>query len=550
MVARRDLLDLDWERPLVGGFTPRSYQVAARDAVMADFANGISRCVVSSPTGTGKTEFAFLLGKQFARRMFVFPTIELVEQTVKRARLRWPDATVDLEQGYNKAAGDSDTICASIQSLMSRERYKKFLGKVDLLVIDECHWGFTQTQHRIIMEFVESGAKVVGLSATPYVRGGILSFWEKLSFQYTIRDATDDGYLVPCEITQLRCTEMDLSAFRLGGGSDYNGVELDSILRREAVALEFCEGLARYYGGLCSIGFCHSIGQAEQMREILSARYGIRTSIVHSKMPAEERDRNMQEFFSGKNPVILNVGVLILGFDWPGVRNVFQFKPTASLARYIQQIGRGTRPEPGVVDNPVLDAAGRRAAIAASAKPTFNVYDFTDNCRSHSLVTSVDLYAPEASDEVKERVQRRIEAKKTTVPEIDAIVQEEMEEERKRLAFIHRMEELRRKKLRAAAEFSERRHDPYAPAEIQPKVRRVHMPFGKHKGKPISAVPTPYLEWYRGEGRKGWLLDAVVAELGRRAADRRERAAEAMQRRDRGISQPAQRQPAPDDCPF
>lgn len=563
-MTRRDrMLDLDFGRPLVGGFTPRAYQIAARDAVMADFASGISRCVVSKPTGTGKTETAFLIGQQFERRLFAFPNIELVTQTLERARKRWPDASVDLEQGFNRAAGDSDTICATIQSLMSRGRYKKFLGKVDLLVIDECHWGFTNTQHKIIMEFVESGTKVVGLSATPYVKGGILSFWEKLSFQYSIRDATEDGYLVPCEITQLRCKEMDLSAFKLKGSSDYNGIELDSILMREKVALEFCEGVARYYNGQCSIGFCHSIGQAEQMREILTARYGIKTAIVHSKMPPEDRDANMQSFFSGESPVILNVGVLILGFDWPGVRNVFSFKPTASIARYIQVCGRGTRPEPGVIDNPVLDASGRRAAIAASSKPTFNMFDFTDNCRTHSLMTSVDMYAPEATAEVKEQVQRRIEGKKVTVPQIDEIVKEEMEEERKRLAFVHRMEEMRRAKLKARAEFSETKRDPYAPPDYarEARKRQAYMPFGKHKGKPISAVPTEYLEWYRGEGRKGWVLDAVVEELGRRVQERRARAQAAIQRRDQpqqGSSHPSAEiarhrgsaAPVPDDFPF
>lgn len=543
----RDLFDavfdeLDRKRPLAGGFHPRAYQTAACNAVLGDFASGVARCVVNIPTGCGKTEVMFLIGEKFrernenARTLIICPSIDLTHQTLDRARRRWPGATPDLEQSFNKAAGDSDVICASVQSLMSRDRYKKFVGKVDLVCVDECHWGFSPKQHAILTEFVSGGARVVGFSATPYVKGGILSYWDKISFDYKIRDATNDGYLVPCKVTQLRCESMDLSSFRVSGGSDFNGIELDKILKREQVALEFCAAIANYYKGMCSVGFCHSIAQAEQMREILTTRHGIKASLVHSKMSEEDRDASMKAFYAGDNAVILNVGVLIMGWDWHGVRNVFLFKPTASIARYIQMLGRGTRPEPGRIDNPVFGAAERKAAIAASAKPDFNVFDLTDNCRTHSLQTAVDLYAPEATPEVRQKVMKRIEKKTVTVEEIDAIVAEEMAEEAKRLAFLHQMEEIRRKALAARATFQELHRDPYATPDMVPKGggRKAYMPFGKHKGKPVSAVPTDYLEWYRSTERAGWVMDAVCAELDRRVSDRRQRAEDIARRRRSG----------------
>jgi|SRR5579884_150551 len=44
------------------------------------------------------------------------------------------------------------------------------------------------------------------------------------------------------------------------------------------------------------------------------------------------------------------------------------------------------------------------------------------------------------------------------------------------------------------------------------------MPFGKHKGQPVAAVPTSYLAWCLEEGvsRQQRLEDAIKAELGRR----------------------------------
>lgn len=49
------------------------------------------------------------------------------------------------------------------------------------------------------------------------------------------------------------------------------------------------------------------------------------------------------------------------------------------------------------------------------------------------------------------------------------------------------------------------------------------MPFGKHKGQPISTVPTHYLEWLEAErlvngaNTSDKLMIAIVEELNRRS---------------------------------
>lgn len=532
-IAEEDLNDR--ERPLVGGFVPRAFQVEAERAVIADFDAGHSRVLCVSPTGTGKTELGFLIGRNYKSRLLIFPTIELTHQTLKRARLRWPDAAVDLEQGASQAVTTSDTICASMQSLLSRRRYEKFLGRTELVMVDEAHWGFTETQHRMLDAFVAAGAKIVGLTATPFVQahGGILSWWQKVSYQYTIRQATDDGLLVPAAVTQLQCREMDLSAFRVGSGSDYNAIELDRILRREKVALEMAEAVVQHYHGQCSIVFAHSISQAEKLLEILKVRYGIKTGLVHSKMQPADRNRMMESFFAGDILVMLNVGVLILGFDWPNVRNVFMCKPTASRARYMQMFGRGTRPLPNTIDNPVWGPQERRAAIAASAKPNFSVYDMTDNCQTHSLCSALDVLAPEIDEAVKVRVKIRLQREKCVTAEaIDEIVAEEAKEEARRLAAVEKLEAERRASLKARSVFDRTDRDPYAPAGKPRPFRGMSMPFGKHKGKPVRAVDTPYLEYITANYKmQAKLRDAINAELARRAEVTRAKRQAAEQRR-------------------
>lgn len=41
-----------------------------------------------------------------------------------------------------------------------------------------------------------------------------------------------------------------------------------------------------------------------------------------------------------------------------------------------------------------------------------------------------------------------------------------------------------------------------------------HMPFGRHKGRPLSEIPSEYLSWLLREcDLRPWLHDAVEAEL-------------------------------------
>ena len=42
------------------------------------------------------------------------------------------------------------------------------------------------------------------------------------------------------------------------------------------------------------------------------------------------------------------------------------------------------------------------------------------------------------------------------------------------------------------------------------------MPFGIHKDKDITEVPTPYLTWLETTSIEDWLRGIIVSELGRR----------------------------------
>ena len=60
-----------------------------------------------------------------------------------------------------------------------------------------------------------------------------------------------------------------------------------------------------------------------------------------------ERKRMVEEFRHGKIEVLVNVDVFSEGFDCPDVEFVQLARPTLSLAKYLQQVGRGLRRSEG-----------------------------------------------------------------------------------------------------------------------------------------------------------------------------------------------------------
>lgn len=69
-------------------------------------------------------------------------------------------------------------------------------------------------------------------------------------------------------------------------------------------------------------------------------------SLVSGSTPKKERDEILENFKLGCIDVLVNVGVLTTGFDYPELDTVVMARPTMSLALYYQIIGRGIRPHP------------------------------------------------------------------------------------------------------------------------------------------------------------------------------------------------------------
>lgn len=469
-------------------------------------------------TGTGKTELAAELIRTTSTKgaLFISPLKQLVWQTAQRLQER--GIQCGIEQGGSKSYEQVTVACYA--SLLSRKRWERFINTIDLIVVDEVHLNFSRRALEMLGNLTQGGVRLLGLTASPERSKGdpLTSFYGDIGFYYPIKQATDDGWLVPSRVWLSVIEEMDLSRLKATRFGDYNADDLARIMSQETVVQGVASLVEQHHEGEKSVVFCQSIRQTELLIDNL-ARRGIQAVMVHSEMDDAERKMHLSDFESGRVNIIANVGVLTLGWDHPPVKKLFLARPTKSKAAFVQQYGRGTRALPGVVDG-LMTAEERRAAIASSDKPFFEVFDITDSSRRNDLISSLDVLMPDLEPELLKRAKKNIE-RAGGVLDIDKVVEAARAAEAREQEARDRLEWERRQKLVANARFGNYERDVFQQAEIEDKKRRGwHMLFGKHKGKPLKDVPTPYLHWVRYESncRRWDFLQAIDRELSSRKA--------------------------------
>lgn len=106
-------------------------------------------------------------------------------------------------------------------------------------------------------------------------------------------------------------------------------------------------------GRNASLVFVRQVHEAEHLAQITPF-----SEYVYALTKKKEREHVINGFKNGSIKTMFNVSVLTTGFDFPGLDNVVLARPTASLALYVQMIGRGLRPAEGKEYCTVVDMCG------------------------------------------------------------------------------------------------------------------------------------------------------------------------------------------------
>jgi superfamily II DNA or RNA helicase len=452
------------------------------------------------------------------------PRITLLEQARDRLESRLAE-TCDIEQGWRYAGQLSDdqwmdgrVIVGSRDSLLSRNRYRaRIYERTTLVLVDECHDGNTPRLEAMLREFEDRGCTIVGLSATPYKgKGKALRYWPRPQVVYSLADGIADGYLVGPKCFLYEAKSFDLSKVEEVAG-EWNSKLLADILAAEHFAQEVVGMVLQTYADQPSVVYAATLRQASLLAEVFE-RYDAKVSLIHSRQNPIERQENMDAFLAGEARIIVNVGILGYGWDHPELRNIYMAAPTRSLSRYEQRLGRGTRLLPGTI-SPEMSKEERLAAIAASAKPHFNIYDITDASRSHQLLSALEVLDAKTrkSRKRRERVREALSMEGKSAEQVIRAIDDAERAEREALAAEMRE---RRRRLTVGVTFDSETRDLFSEPEGKRR-RGWRMLYGKYKGVSLHDIPASYLNWVLESTKKDSpFKQAVRREVTRRRSDK------------------------------
>ena len=369
----------------------RPYQLQAINSVFEYFQNGnTGNPIIALPTGTGKSvviaEFVkrALTTYPETRIMMLTHVKELIEQNAEKLLAVWNNAPVGI---FSAGIGCKDLAMpvtfGGVQSVAKLiEKSGNLFGRVDLLVIDECHLVSPQaeTTYRKVIEALKLTnpyLKVIGLSATPYrMKNGLLTNKECGIFTDFCYDKTkpqdfvefiEQGYLstlIPKRTSQ----QFNLENVRLTAG-EYNQKDLEELTSDDKLILNCVkETIALSENRSKWITFVSGVENCEKVSDVFNF-FGVPTECVHSKKSKSENEEIINRFKSGELINLVNADKLTTGFDVPDIDLICMMRPTQSASLWVQMLGRGTRPSVGKKDCLVLDFAGNTERLGPINNP-------------------------------------------------------------------------------------------------------------------------------------------------------------------------------------
>lgn len=391
----------------------RPYQLDALAGIRTTLETNAS-CVCVLPTGTGKTSVAATLMNEWpgGNCLFLAHTRELVDQAAGRlaGELGYPPV---VEMGVR--GGERDlfyqggmVVVGSVQSMLTDRRLKKYeQHPFDLIVIDECHRATSRSYRKIVEYFVRKNpqCKTVGLTATPNRADGTALglVFEAVGYAMDIPDAIDGGWLVPVRQRAVVVSDVQIdgpSRTNEMGEKDFTDAQVEEVMIDESALVATADPLVREAEGRPTLVFCATVRHAHELAAVIDRYAPGSAAAVDGETPHEQRADLIARFRDGRIQFLCNAQLFVEGFDAPACSCVAVARPTKSVGRYTQMVGRALRPLPGVVDGSG-EAEDRRLWIMSSDKPDALILDFV-NAGAQGLVTVDDVLGGDYDAEVRE----------------------------------------------------------------------------------------------------------------------------------------------------
>ena len=230
-----------------------------------------------------------------------------------------------------------------------------------LVIVDEAHHAVAKTYRMLWEKWPE--AKFLGLTATPCRMNGtgFTDLFDVLLQSWTIQEFIDKGWLSDFEYVSVTPDNMLVERIhglkKRGVDGDYQTKEMATVMDTPESIAHLYNSYEQYVSGKKGIVYAISREHAQHIADYYQER-GVSCAVIDAKTPAEERRRLVSDYRNNGLKVLINVDIFSEGFDVPEVEFIQLARPTLSLSKYLQQVGRGMRALPHKECVVILDQVG------------------------------------------------------------------------------------------------------------------------------------------------------------------------------------------------
>lgn len=336
--------------------TLRDYQQEAKEKIFSQW-DCVDNVLYQMPTGTGKTRLFTSIIRDISLSslqenhrkgiLIIAHRAELIKQIDESLnKYRIPHGVI---AGAFKDRRDLmlPVQVASIQTIThpsNRQLADAF--NADFIIIDEAHHATAQSYTKLWSYYPES--KKLGVTATPWRMDGrgFRGNFDTLILSMPIKEFLERGWLAPYKYysvpfdSRIRIDIDSIKEFGIDG--DYKTSALEQVVDTGRIRAQLLDSYFEFVKGKKGIIYSISRKHSKHIcQQFLNA--GIKIADIDSKTPANLRKKLVQDFKNGELDIIVNVDIFSEGFDCPDLEFVQLARPTRSLVKYIQQVGRGLR---------------------------------------------------------------------------------------------------------------------------------------------------------------------------------------------------------------
>ena len=311
------------------------------------------------PTGTGKT---YLLTAAIDSFVEDNPNTKVWIVAHRRELVSQIEETIKKFYSYSSSKNKSLLVSVKAMSIQWLSRhYNEIEEEPGMIVIDEAHHALAKTYKEMWEMFPE--AKFLGLTATPCrLNGkGFTDLFDVLVQSWSVPEFISKGRLATYDFVSIKSDGVTQrlidSLQKRGADGDYQNKEMDMLLNKRPSIEKLYQSFEEYGKDRKGIVYAINISHAKKIIELYQ-EHGIKAVAIDSKTPAAERQADIEAFKKGDIQVLVNVDIFSEGFDCPDVEFVQLARPTLSLAKYLQMVGRGLRVAKGKKNFVIIDNVG------------------------------------------------------------------------------------------------------------------------------------------------------------------------------------------------